>query len=77
MTPWFLEVYNKTGDEFLVSEHLLVGVTTEDVRSIMGASVSDPMYGVFVLPDTHREWAERAAGVTLDPERFVYFLAGE
>jgi hypothetical protein len=72
-----LEVFNRTGDDLLVSEHLLVGVTTEDVRSIIGAPASDPMYGAFVLPDTHRAWAERAAGVTLDPERFVYHLTGE
>ncbi len=44
MTPWFLEVYDKTGDELLVSEHLLVGVTTEDVRAITGASANDSMY---------------------------------
>jgi len=72
-----LEVFNTTGDDLLVSEHLLVGVTTEEVRSIVGALASDRMYGGFVLPDTHREWAERAAGVTLNPARFVYFLAGE
>jgi hypothetical protein len=76
VTEWFLEVYNRTGDDLLVSEHPLAEVSTEQVRSILGQPPSEPMYDLFRLPDTHLEWAQRAAGVTLDASRFDYFLVG-
>jgi hypothetical protein len=70
---WFLEAFEKEGDE-LVYDEPLIGIDTERLRQLFGIPTDDPMYDTYPVTDDAAGVLEGHVDRPILLDRYDYFI---
>ncbi|MBK1879690.1 DUF7683 domain-containing protein [Pelagicoccus mobilis] len=69
--------FENDGSDTLVGEAPLSGPTLSELQELFEVPTDDPMYDCFPVAEKHRVFIESHASLSLDFDRFDYFLEAD
>ena len=71
---WYIEWYNKTGDDIIVGKRLIPGLSIKQAREIVMMPETDEIVDGIALEEKHVAKVQEHIDFNLDFKRYHYFL---